>query len=239
MRVRLQKILAEAGIASRRKAEEIIQAGCVTVNGVPVTELGAKADPAADTIAYNGKKITKGQPKIYIMMHKPEGVVTTATDPEGRKTVLDLLPKISARLYPVGRLDYDSSGLLLLTNDGGLTQRLTHPRTGIKKTYHVTVKGIPSPSALRKFAGGLFIEGKRTAACEVSLVRRMDNDALLQVIIGEGRNRQIRKMCAAIGHPVIKLKRIALGTLRLKDLPKGEWRYLNEQEVKQLGDVRI
>jgi pseudouridine synthase len=231
-KIRLNKILAEAGAASRRHADGLIADGRVRVNGNLVTQPGAKADPRRDHITLDGKPLGSPQQKIYILMHKPEGVVTTARDPEGRKTVLDLLPDLGARVYPVGRLDYDSSGLLLLTNDGALAQRLTHPASQIKKTYHVKVSGTPSPQALKAFAAGLVIEGKKTAPCQIKVIKRLENEALLQIILREGRNRQIRKMCEAVGHPVLSLKRVAMGPLRLGDLPRGGWRYLTRREVE-------
>ncbi|MCL2216973.1 MAG: rRNA pseudouridine synthase [Defluviitaleaceae bacterium] len=241
MEIRLQKLLANAGVASRRKAEELIVAGRVTVNGV-VAELGGKAGPG-DALAVDGQPVAVDEPqKIYIMLHKPEGVVTTVTDPFNRTTVMDCVSEIEERLFPVGRLDYDTSGLLLLTNDGDWTNSLTHPRHEVRKTYIAVVKGVPTADELRTFRQGLEIEGRRTSRCEVEILppkhdkpfgkQATGPTAKLRIIIKEGRNRQVRKMCEAIGHPVISLKRVAIGGLRLDNLPRGKWRHLTIQEVK-------
>jgi pseudouridine synthase len=231
--VRLQKILADAGIASRRKAEEMIAAGRVTVNG-QIAKNGDKANPALDTLYLDGKPVKPASELIYIMLHKPEGYVCTVSDPHNRPVVLDLLPKFPQRLYPVGRLDYDSSGLLLLTNDGRLTQALTHPRYGVKKIYMARVKAVPSPESLRAFTRGITVDGKRTAPCGIRMIKPTPEESLLRITIREGRNRQIRKMCAAIGHPVLFLKRVALGPLKLGDLARGKWRYLTQAEADGL-----
>lgn len=235
--IRLQKWIAQAGIASRRKAEEIIQAGRVCINGVVITELGAKANPNTDKVTVDGKPAELNrQEKIYVMLHKPEGVVTTVTDLFGRTTVIDILPAdMTTRLYPVGRLDYDTSGLIFLTNDGDWTQKVTHPKYEVKKTYVAVVKGIPSEQLLKKFRDGLKIDNKKTAPCQAVIdeKKKQVNATTLRITIHEGRNRQVRKMCDAIGHPVIKLKRVAVGDVKLGDLKKGEWRYLTAQEVKK------
>ncbi|MCL2372239.1 MAG: rRNA pseudouridine synthase [Defluviitaleaceae bacterium] len=230
--IRLQKWLSAGGACSRRKAEELIQAGRVAVNGQVVTELGAKADPAADSVTLDGKTVAPDvQQKIYIMLHKPEGVVTTAADQFGRPTVLDYVPE-GSRLYPVGRLDYDSSGLIFLTNDGEWTQTLTHPKFESKKTYVALIKGIPSPEALNAFRNGITIDGKKTAPCEAKLeAEEPPNRAKLRIVLHEGRNRQIRKMCEAIGHPVLSLKRVQIGEVKLTNLKRGQWRHLTTQEV--------
>jgi len=235
--MRLQKWLAQAGVASRRKAEEIIQAGRVCVNGKVITELGAKANPITDKVTVDGKLAELNrQEKIYIMLHKPEGVVTTVTDPFGRATVVDILPPEMTRLYPVGRLDYDTSGLIFLTNDGNWTQKITHPKYEAKKTYIAMVKGVPSEQLLKKIREGLKIDNKITAPCEAVIDKNYQDQSQmsqLRIIIHEGRNRQVRKMCDAIGHPVVTLKRVAIGNVKLGDLKKGEWRYLTAQEVKR------
>jgi len=241
MEIRLQKILANAGVASRRKAEELIAAGRVAVNGKIITELGAKAS-AKDKITVDNKPLKRRPPKkIYIMLHKPEGVVTTVTDPFNRPTVMELIKDISPdddlRLFPVGRLDFETSGLLLLTNDGEWTNKLTHPKHEVKKTYIATVRGTPTKESLRRFAQGLEIEGQKTAPCEVVLMptskgKSNERIAKLSITIKEGRNRQVRKMCDAINHSVISLKRVSIGGVKLGDLKRGAWRHLSAQEVK-------
>lgn len=232
-KIRLQKFLAQCGIASRRKAEEYILQGRVRVNGNVVTELGVKVSPY-DHVEVDGKPVRPEKKKIYIMMHKPRGYVTTVRDPEGRKTVLDLLYGVEERVYPVGRLDYDTSGLLLLTNDGDFANLLMHPRNEILKVYIATVKGKPSEKALERLRNGIEIDGYVTAPAYVKVLNVYENKTKLEITIHEGRNRQIRKMCEKVGHPVVRLKRIAYGTLELGDLKPGEWRYLDENEVKQL-----
>ncbi|MFD1955778.1 pseudouridine synthase [Paenibacillus thailandensis] len=237
---RLQKILAQAGVASRRKCEEMITAGLVEVNGVKVTELGAKADPAADVITVNGKRI-KGEKKLYLMLNKPKGVITSATDPQGRKVVTDYLPGIKERVYPVGRLDYDTEGLLLLTNDGEFANLLTHPSHHVPKTYLATVKGIPHGSSLEKLQNGIELEDGMTAPAEVEYadVDTDKNQATISITIYEGRNRQVRRMFDAIKHPVLKLKRIRFGELPLAPLPRGKYRHLTEAEVKELRNMAL
>ena len=230
--IRLQKWLADAGVASRRKAEEIILEGRVAVNGI-VAQLGTKANTTTDVVTVDGKSIEIAQEKIYIMLHKPEGVVTTVTDPFSRSTVMDFISEeITARLYPVGRLDYDTSGLLLMTNDGEWAQKLTHPKHEVKKTYIAIVKGIPTASALKKFKEGLVIDGKKTSRCDIKQESVVKGNAKLRITIHEGRNRQVRRMCEAIGHDVISLKRVAIGELKLNELGRGKWRHLTRQEVK-------
>ena len=225
----MQKILAP--VVSRRKAEEMIAAGRVTVNGV-VAVLGTKANPTGDDIRLDGKPIEAKADVVYIMLHKPEGVVTTANDPQGRPTVMDLLPK-GSRCFSVGRLDYDSSGLLLMTNDGDLAFRLTHPGHQVKKLYIARVRGLPDEKALAAFRGGLMIDGNLTAPCEIEVTKKEPN-AQLRITLHEGRNRQVRKMCDAIGFPVLSLKRVAIGKLQLGDLKRGQWRHLTGDEVKML-----
>ena len=228
MEIRLQKWLSQSGVASRRKAEELIQAGHVAVNGIVITELGARADTSRDKVTVKGKPCELISTKIYIALHKPEGVVTTVSDQFNRPTVMGLIPA-GTPCYPVGRLDYDTSGLLILTNDGELAQRLTHPKYGAVKTYLATVKGIPSREALAAFRSGLMIDGQLTGPCEIEITKKEPN-AKLRIKLQEGRNRQVRKMCEAIGHPVINLKRVEVGPIKLGNLPRGEWRYLTSQE---------
>ena len=237
MEERLQKFLAEAGVASRRKAEELIAQGKVKVNGKVVTEMGMKIDPAKDEVTYLDKKVTKKDTKmVYIMLYKPEGYVTTAKEQFGRPAVMDLVKGVKERIFPVGRLDYDTSGLLLLTNDGDLTYKLTHPKHDVDKTYIAKLYGIPDEGALQKFRRGVVIDGKRTKPAKIQIIEK-DKDGRFctaEIIIHEGRNRQVRKMCEAIKHPVAQLKRVATGDLKLGDLQKGKYRYLTEKEIKYL-----
>jgi 23S rRNA pseudouridine2605 synthase len=232
---RLQKILAAAGVASRRKCEEMILAGMVEVNGEKVTTLGVKADPAVDTITVNGKTI-RSEKKLYLMLNKSKGVITSAKDPQGRKVVSDFLPGIKERVYPVGRLDYDTEGLLLLTNDGEFANLLTHPSHHVPKTYRATVKGIPHGSALEQLQKGIKLEDGMTAPAEVEYhdVDTDGNEATITITIFEGRNRQVRRMFEAIGHKVIRLKRIRFGELGLENLGRGKYRHLTPQEIKEL-----
>ncbi|MDP4096682.1 rRNA pseudouridine synthase [Paenibacillus sp. P96] len=232
---RLQKILAQAGVASRRKCEELILAGKVEVNGETVKELGTKADPAQDIITVNGKPI-KSEQKVYLMMNKPKGVITSASDPEGRKIVSDYLKGVKERVYPVGRLDYDTEGLLLLTNDGEFANLLTHPRHHVPKTYVATVKGVPHGTELDKLRRGIQLEDGMTAPAEVEY-KDVDPDgkeSVISITIYEGRNRQVRRMFEAISHPVIRLKRIAFGDLLLQNLKRGLMRPLTKDEVNRL-----
>lgn len=238
MEERLQKFLAEAGIASRRKAEELIAAGRVQVNGKIVTELGTKIDPERDEVVYAGKKVDrKREALVYIMLHKPEGYVTTAKEQFGRPAVLDLVKGVKERIFPVGRLDYETSGLLLLTNDGDLTYKLTHPKHDVEKTYIARVYGTPDEGDLQKFRRGVLIDGRVTRPARMRVLEKGDRIATVEIIIHEGRNRQVRKMCEAIKHPVAQLKRVATGELRLGDLPKGKFRHLTEDEVKYLKSL--
>jgi 23S rRNA pseudouridine2605 synthase len=237
---RLQKILSQAGVASRRLAEELIAQGRVQVNGVTVTALGTKARAGADEIKVDGRRIQSEQRKRYILLHKPRGYITTRSDPQGRPTVLDLLRGVREYIYPVGRLDYDSEGLLLLTNDGELAARLTHPRHEVDKVYEARVRGIPDEHVIERLAKGVTIEGRRTAPAKVRLIdapnkRPSDNDQTrIELAIHEGRQRQVRKMFDAIGHPVVRLKRVRIGPIEDPDMPQGHWRELTPQEVGKL-----
>ncbi len=221
MMERLQKTLSRAGVASRRAAERLMIEGHVTVNGVSVRELGTKADPASDDIRVDGRKIKLPERHRYILLNKPRGYVTTRSDPEGRPTVLDLVGDVKAYVYPVGRLDFDSEGLLLLTNDGELTARLTHPRHGVPRVYEARVLGVPDSRDLNRLARGVLIDGRRT-------------ELALRVTIREGRNRQVRKMCETIGHPVSYLRRVAFGPISDRQLKAGQWRDLTASEVERL-----
>ncbi|CAH0118703.1 MULTISPECIES: pseudouridine synthase [unclassified Paenibacillus] len=232
---RLQKILAAAGVASRRKCEELILQGKVEVNGQAVTTLGTKADPANDLITVNGKPIAT-EKKIYMMFNKPKGVITSANDPQGRKVVTDFLAGVRERVYPVGRLDYDTEGLLLLTNDGEFANLLTHPKHHVPKTYLATVKGVPHGTQLDRLKEGIMLEDGMTSPAEVEYqdVDPDKNEATIRITIYEGRNRQVRRMFEAISHPVVRLKRIKFGELSLQNLKRGRYRLLTAQEVNEL-----
>ena len=234
---RLQKLLAAAGVASRRKAEEIIAAGRVTVNGRVVTERGSKADPASDKICVDGKPLESAERNIYLLLHKPKGYVTTVSDPQGRPTVMDLLGKLDCRVYPVGRLDYSSEGLLLMTNDGDLAQKLTKAGDHMPKTYLVKISGRPGAKSIERLQQGITIsleDGRRvkTSPAKIRLIEDAANP-WYEVILIEGRNRQIRRMFEAVGFLVEKIKRVRFGPLTL-DVPPGGFRQLSEHEVAQL-----
>jgi len=233
MAERLQKVLARAGVASRRKSEELIRADRVKVNGVVVTEMGTRVDPAADRITVDGRAISAPDPFIYIMLHKPRGYISSVRDERGRPTVLSLVSS-RQRVYPAGRLDFDSEGLILLTNDGALTQRLTHPRYEHEKEYRVLVQGYPSRGALRTLRQGVVLEDGQARVDDVALLRGSNEESWLRVIIHEGRNHLVRRMCQAIGHPVLRLIRVRIGPLELGKLSAGKHRHLTGDEVKQL-----
>jgi 23S rRNA pseudouridine2605 synthase len=239
---RLQKIIAAAGIASRRKAEELITGGLVSVNGKVVTELGSKADPESDHIRVNGKLLQGAERHVYLLMNKPKGYVTTLKDPEHRPTVMDLLRGVGARVYPVGRLDYASEGLLLLTNDGEFANLLMKAASHVPKTYMVKVAGVPTPEGLSKLRSGLMIESERgrrvkTAPAQVKTIREANNP-WYEVTLIEGKNRQIRRMFEAIGHHVEKIKRVRYGSLEL-DVHPGTFRRLTPAEVSRLKSMAI
>jgi 23S rRNA pseudouridine2605 synthase len=244
---RLQKIIAHAGFASRREAETMIREGRVTVNGKVVTELGTKAAPGRDHIKVDGKLITRAETHRYILLYKPREVTSTVNDPEGRKTVIDLVKGIRERIYPVGRLDYQSEGLLLLTNDGDLAFKVSHPAHGSVKTYHVKVRGVPDERIIGKLERGITIEGKRTVPCEISRMKTTgrstgrgedEGNSWFEVRLREGRNQQIRKMFKAVGHPVSKLRRVAIGPIADPRLNPGDWRELTRHEVKMLATMQ-
>lgn len=232
---RLQKVLAQAGVASRRHSEEIILAGRVKVNGVVVTELGTKVDPTRDRIEVDGQSIAS-EKKVYIVLNKPRGVVTTASDPQGRKTVIDLLD-VEERVYPVGRLDLDTSGLLIMTNDGTLANGLMHPSREIEKTYRAWVKGIVSGETAKQLARGVELDDGMTAPAKVRIMEKGNDETLLEIIIHEGRNRQVRRMCDAIGHPVKSLQRVQIAFLKIGRLRYGDSRHLTPEEVMRLYAV--
>ncbi|RAK11079.1 ribosomal large subunit pseudouridine synthase B [Halanaerobium saccharolyticum] len=233
---RLQKVMAHAGVASRRKSEEIIAEGRVKVNGEIVEEMGFKVDPEEDEIVVDGEVISE-EKKRYILLNKPEGYITTVSDPEGRPTVMDLIPDLKQRLYPAGRLDYDSSGLLLMTNDGDLTYKLTHPKKEVDKKYRVLVQGKLSQEEFEKFEAGMIIDGQKTAPAKISNVNYKDEQTQFEIVIHEGRNRQVRRMVKIVGFSVISLKRIAFAFLTLKGVKEGEFRYLSDQEVNKLKNI--
>jgi len=232
MQERLQKVLARAGIASRRKAEELIKQGRVRVDGVVVTEMGVKVDPEAQNIECDGTPLESQEKIIYILLHKPAGFLSTVHDPQGRPVVTDLLHNVKERVYPVGRLDLDTEGALLLTNDGELAQKILHPSHEVNKTYIAKVQGWPGSKKLAALAGGINLEGRRTWPASIEVIERKAQDTTIQIIIHEGRKRQVRKMFEAIGHPVLQLKRIAYGKLKLGELPPGNYRVLGPADIK-------
>ena len=229
---RLQKLIAQAGLCSRRKAEELLTAGRVTVDGA-VASLGDKADPAAQTIAVDGEVLRFEEEKVYLMLHKPRGYVTTLSDEKGRKTAADLVADCGVRVYPVGRLDMDSEGLLLFTNDGDFMQTLTHPKHQVDKIYEVTVTGELN-NAAQRLAAVENLDGETIIPAQVTLLKENGGQALLKVIIHQGKNRQIRRMCAQVGLQVKRLRRIGEESLTLGSLPAGKWRYLTKEEIVTL-----
>ena len=233
--VRLQKFMAEQGVASRRKSEDLIRAGKVKVNG-HIAEIGMKINPRKDLVTVGKQKLTnvKNRKMVYIMLNKPRGYVTTVSDELGRKTVMDLLPDFGCRIYPVGRLDKDSEGLLLLTNDGSFTNCMTHPSHEYAKVYRVTVRPAVNDEILFNLRHGIEIDGRKTAPCEVTVLTEEENRVVLEFILHEGRNRQIRKMCESQGLEVARLKRISIGPIKLGMLKQGDYKELSEQDVKKL-----
>ena len=232
-KVRLQKFMSECGIASRRKSEELIESGKVRVNGA-IASLGDKINPKKDTVTVNGKKIVKQKEHKYIMLHKPRGFITTMSDEMERKCVAQLISDVPQRVYPVGRLDRDSEGLLLFTNDGEFTNALTHPKKHVSKTYRVTVRPGITDEQLSAITEGIIIDDRKTAPAEVRVVTKEENRVVLEIILYEGRNRQIRKMCEQLGLEVARLKRTAIGSVKLGMLKQGDWRELTEDEVRKL-----
>lgn len=229
---RLQKILARSGVASRRESEDLIDSGRVTING-KVATLGDKAREL-DQIELDGIPVLRNPDLVHYLLHKPRTVLSTASDPEGRETVVDLVPS-EARVFPVGRLDADSEGLIILTNDGDLTQRLTHPSFGVPKEYLAHVEGVPSRAAIRRLREGIELEDGMTSPAEVS----MPQDGLLRIVIHEGRNRQVRRMCDAVGHPVLRLVRVRIGPITDPALSAGDWRTMTRDEIRSLYEAAI
>ncbi len=232
-KVRLQKYLAECGVASRRKSEEMIEQGQVKVNG-QVAYIGDKINPKKDTVTVKGKKILKSKTNTYIMLHKPRGFITTMSDERDRKCVAELIKDVNCRVYPIGRLDKDSEGMLLFTNDGEFANALTHPTRHVPKTYRVTVKSDVTQDQITALTTGIVIDERMTAPAEVRVITREPGRVVLEIILYEGRNRQIRKMCEEIGLEVARLKRTAVGSIKLGMLKQGAWRELNEDEVRRL-----
>ena len=222
--MRLQKYLAQCGVASRRAAEQMIREGRICVNGKAVTEMGIKIK-SGDKVTADGAAVRPEKRKYYILLHKPAGVLSSVKDDRGRDCVVDLIEGVDARLYPVGRLDYDTTGLLLLTNDGAFMQKVTHPSFEIWKTYQAVVKGVPNETDVRKFSEGIVLDDGKTLPALLDVVGYKGNNAIVEVSIREGRNRQVRRMLDKIGHPVNSLKRISFGSLELGDLKPGKWRY--------------
>jgi len=238
MEERLQKLLAKSGIASRRGAEQLIQEGRIRVNGAIITELGFKADPVTDEISFDGKRL-QFEKKIYVLLNKPAGYVTTMADPQGRPIVSDLLQDFPERLFPVGRLDLDTEGALLMTNDGELGNAILHPRYEVKKTYEAWVAGFPSAQQLERLEKGIEIDGITTQPAQVRVLKRSKHQSLVEVIIHEGKKRQVRKMFQAINHRVMHLKRTAYGQLRLGTLASGKYRILGVNDLKKVFSSKI
>lgn len=236
--VRLQKLIAASGIASRRKAEKLILEGRIVVNGETVSEPGIKVNPLQDKILIDGRPLPKPPPKVYLMLHKPRFCVTTRHDPQGRPTVMDFIPEeLRNTVFPVGRLDFDAEGLLILSNDGLLANRLIHPRFGVKKEYLVLVKGHPGKWLLKRWREGVYLEEGKTAPAEVEVIKRERTRSWLRVVLHQGWYRQIKRMGQVTGYPVFRIKRIGYGPLRLGDLAPGEFRCLTQDEIQRLYEV--
>ena len=235
-KIRLQKHLSECGVASRRKAEELIEQGKVRVNGRPAV-IGAKVDPKRDKVTVSGKTVVPQNTKVYIMLHKPRGYVTTLKDEADRKCVSDLVKDVGVRVFPVGRLDRNSEGLLIMTNDGNFANNLTHPSSHVNKTYRVTVKGDVVDEKIIKLREGILLDGVKTLPCDCFIAERKADRTVLIFIIQEGRNRQIRRMCDSVGLEVLRLKRTEIAGVKLGMLPQGKWRPLNEREMRHLTGV--
>lgn len=234
---RLQKVMSEFGVASRRKCEEMIAEGRVRVNGDIVIGQGCKVDKDKDIIEVDGKVIKSPDAMLYILLNKPTGYITSVKDQFGRPTVLDLLKGVSTRVFPIGRLDYDTEGLLILTNDGNLTYKITHPKHNIDKTYRALIRGKIDSGDIDAFRRGIQIEDYVTSPALLKVSGEVKGNNIVEITIHEGKNRQVRKMCSAIGHEVIKLKRIKIGNISLRGLQTGHWRYLHEEEVNYLKEL--
>jgi 23S rRNA pseudouridine2605 synthase len=232
--LRLQKYIAQCGLASRRGAEEMIRQGRVTVDGARVTDMGTKVIPGLQKVHLDGKPLHLTNRSITLLLNKPKGYVTTLSDPQGRPIVTSLLQGIRARVFPVGRLDFDTEGALILTNDGDLAESILHPRYEVNKTYEALLSGRPADAELRRLEQGIVIENKRTAPASINIIRKTKPSTLVTITIHEGRKRQVKKMFAAIGHPVLNLKRISYGQLFLQDLPVGKYRILSATDLKKI-----
>jgi pseudouridine synthase len=232
--IRLQKFLSQCGIASRRQAEDLIKAGRIQVNGRTVTDMGIKIDPNQHEVRFDGAPITLPKELIYILLNKPKGYVTTLSDPQGRPIVTSLVKDIPERLFPVGRLDLDTEGALILTNDGEFAQRIQHPSHEITKTYEAQIAGHPSQNQLRQLAEGILIDDKITARARITIMKRKRHTTLVQITIHEGRKRQVKRMFEAIAHPVVQLKRIAYGRLKLNNLESGKYRRLTSGDLEKI-----
>jgi 23S rRNA pseudouridine2605 synthase len=237
MEIRLQKLIASTGLASRRKAEQIIAEGRVTVNGSVVREMGTKVDPDQDHVKVDGRHLKAAQPFVYLMLNKPKKVMSTLEDPGGRPTIKDFLHGVSIRVFPVGRLDFDSEGLMLLTNHGALAQALLHPRYEVPKTYLVKIKGVLTDEEIKQLEKGLLLEDGRTGPAKVKKIRKAEQNSWVEITIHEGRKHQVKRMLDAVGHPVLKLQRVRLGPLQLGDLSPGEYRFLTDREANALREV--
>ena len=229
--VRLNKFLADAGIASRRKADYFISIGLVSINGKVVSEVGTKVDPSVDDVTYDGKKVNVPDEKVYVLLNKPKGCITSVEDPEGRNTVMDYVKGIHVRIFPVGRLDYNSEGLLLLTNDGDFANRIMHPRFEIKKKYLVQLSRMPDIQEIKRLEKGMYIDGVKLSPCQIIILSNEPDEVYLEIILQEGKNREIRRMFEFFNYNVISLKRIQLGNLRLGTVPSGKFRLLSKKEV--------
>lgn len=234
MQIRLNKFLAQAGVASRREVDRLIDEGKIKVNGRVVQTLGTKIDDQKDRVEVGGKPVKRGEGMAYLMLNKPPGYLVTLKDPFKRPTVKELLPSLKERVFPVGRLDYDSEGLLLFTNDGELAHRLAHPRYKIPKNYLVDVKGMPDSSKISRLEKGIVLDGKKTAPARIAKLRDSSKKTLFQVEIYEGRKREVKRMFEAVGHRVLHLKRVGFGGIRLGKLRTGKWRFLTQREVSSL-----
>lgn len=231
---RIQKILARAGIASRREAERMILEGRVMVNGRVLDQLGFKADPQRDHIKVNGKRILRPEPKVTFLLNKPRGYLSSVKDPAGRPTVMDLLKGVKWRVYPLGRLDFDAEGLLLLTNDGDLAYGLSHPKFSIRRTYWAKVEGLPDEKELVRLKRGVRLEDGEAKALSIRILRKTEKHSWVEAVVTEGRNHLVKRMFSSIGHPVLKLKRVGFGPIKLENLPVGQYRLLTEEEMESL-----
>lgn len=237
MEIRLQKLIASTGLSSRRKAEMLIASGRVSVNGRVVTELGTKVDPERDHVKVDGKHLTSAQPFVYLVLNKPKNVMSTLDDPGGRTTVKEFLHGVSVRVFPVGRLDFDSEGLMLLTNNGDLAQALLHPRYQVPKTYLIKVKKVLTDEEIKKLERGIRLEDGMTGPAYVKKVKKAEQNSWLEITIREGRKHQVKRMLEAVGHPVLKLLRVRMGPLSLGDLAPGEFRFLSDREANALREL--